>query len=138
VHARHYILDENRQPVAVDDLINFGRWFQTADRRVARDVFCGPVDVSTVFLGIDHGFMSPRPVLFETMIFGGRFDQEQHRFCTWEEAEAGHHSICDRVRYVEGARGYSRSHWRKIREQIPLRHATLSDALLARFGALGS
>ena len=47
-------------------------------------------DVSTVFLSMDHGFGKGRPVLYETMIFGGPRDQYQERYCTRAEAEAGH------------------------------------------------
>ncbi len=44
-----------------------------------------------MFVGIDLGFMiEGPPLLFETMIFGGEHDQEQWRYSTWEEAEAGH------------------------------------------------
>ena len=34
----------------------------------------GKVMVSTVFLRIDHSFGSGPPLLFETMIFGGKHD----------------------------------------------------------------
>lgn len=40
----------------------------------------GDIYVSTVFLGLDHSFGSfgeCKPVLFETMIFGGEHDQYQ-------------------------------------------------------------
>lgn len=58
-------------------------------------VIARPVKVSTVFLGLDHGFwfqpVKPyRPVLFESMIFGGPFNDEQERYCTIEEAQDGH------------------------------------------------
>lgn len=46
--------------------------------------------VSTVFLGIDHGYLERKPLLFETMIFGGAHDQYQERCSTWEEAELMH------------------------------------------------
>ncbi len=48
------------------------------------------VKVSTVFLVIDHGWDSTIPVLFETMIFGGKHDEYQRRYCTYDEAVAGH------------------------------------------------
>lgn len=63
--------------------------------------------VSTVFLGIDHGFFG-RSKLFETMVFyprpegpvkliGGRMSEEegtmQYRYTTYEEAEEGHARI---------------------------------------------
>lgn len=60
-------------------------------RRVAYDEV-GDVNVSTVFLGIDHNFdRSGPPLLFETMIFGLPGEGEfQWRYPTWEQAEAGH------------------------------------------------
>lgn len=60
---------------------------QTGDRKV--------VQVSTVFLGLDHRFgdQGPPP-LFETMIFGGEHDEYQERCSTWEEAEAMHTEAC--------------------------------------------
>ena len=53
----------------------------------------GEIHVSTIFLGIDHahGF-NARPLLFETMIFGGGEDIDlyQVRCCTWDEAMEEH------------------------------------------------
>jgi hypothetical protein len=85
-----YILD-GRNPVPCADFMTRARWFQTCDRHVAKTDF-GDVRVSTVFLGLDRSFGHGPPLLFETMIFGGRFDQDkyQERCSTWEEAEAQH------------------------------------------------
>lgn len=47
-------------------------------------------NVSTVFLGTDHGYGRGAPILFETMIFGGPLDEEQDRFCTVHEARVAH------------------------------------------------
>jgi hypothetical protein len=59
-------------------------------RQVARDEV-GEQSVSTVFLGIDHSFSDDGPpIIFETMIFGGPFDEYQWRYATWDEAAAGH------------------------------------------------
>ena len=88
MHGR-YILDENKQPKKEPDLFKWGEWMQTADRVVAktRD---GDVEVSTVFLGLDHNWGGGAPILFETMIFGGEHDGWQDRYSTWQEAEHGH------------------------------------------------
>lgn len=59
------------------------------------------VQVSTVFLGLDHGYGEGPPILFETLVFGGPLDQSGDRYCTWEEAEAGHE------RWVKAAGGES-------------------------------
>ena len=53
----------------------------------------GEAEVSTVFLGLDHSFVSGPPVLFETMIFGGQYDQEMWRYHTKAEAEIGHKAV---------------------------------------------
>lgn len=46
--------------------------------------------VSTVFLGVDHGFAGGPPVLWETMIFGGTHDQYQERYTSLAAAKEGH------------------------------------------------
>jgi hypothetical protein len=52
-----------------------------------------PIMVSTVFLGIDHGYEGP-PILWETMVFGTDFqDFGQARYRSQEEAIAGHAAI---------------------------------------------
>lgn len=55
------------------------------------------VRISTVFLGVDHGFNGD-PVLFETMIFGGEYDEHQTRYKTWDEAASGHIKHVELVR----------------------------------------
>jgi hypothetical protein len=87
-----YILDENGEPVEVDDLMVWAKWLENSGdvRRIARDTI-GDVDVSTVFLGLDHNWgMSGPPLLFETMIFGGEHDDWQDRYSTKEDALKGH------------------------------------------------
>ena len=88
----NYIL-EGKQPVKCDDIIQWGKWFETGDRVVAKTEKDG-VSVSTVFLGIDHSFEEGEPVLFETMIFGGDRDEDMWRYSTWDEAEKGHAEAC--------------------------------------------
>lgn len=85
-----YILD-GHTPVQVLDLYEWGEWFQSAERHVAHD-FVGRVEVSTVFLGMDHGWIPNQPpVLFETLVIGGGiFDEAMMRYATWDEAAEGH------------------------------------------------
>ena len=75
----YYILDEDDQPVKCEDVLKWGAWIQTANRTLKVDHFPGDIRVSTVFLGMDHGWGSGTPVLWETMIFGGEHDQDQWR-----------------------------------------------------------
>jgi hypothetical protein len=94
---KNYIL-VNGKPTEEPDFIKFGRWFETADRKVDYTKVEGHV-VSTVFLGIDHGFGEGKPVLFETMIFGdGEYDQFGWRWHTMGEAKNGHHAIVDALK----------------------------------------
>ena len=56
---------------------------------IALDTIDG-VTVSTVFLPFDHGFGEGKPVLFETMVFGGAHDQYQLRYTSMKDALDGH------------------------------------------------
>lgn len=82
-----YILDGKVSRLE-PDLERWTLWFETSDRRVALDKV-GEIVVSTVFLGIDHGFGGP-PLLFETAAFLEGEDIELERYGTWDEAVAGH------------------------------------------------
>ena len=92
-----YILDENHNHIPVD-LMTWGRWFgDIKNRRVAEDKI-GKVKVSTVFMGTDHNFSDDGPpLLYETMIFGGKRNDEQERYSTWDEAIAGHKRIVKEI-----------------------------------------
>lgn len=86
-----YILDAQGEPVPCEDLLTWARWYEGGieKRRVARTTI-GEVEVSTVFLALDHSFCEGPPILYETMVFGGPLDQELDRYSTRSEAEAGH------------------------------------------------
>lgn len=85
---RYYKL-MGRLAVPCADLTEWGVWFQSADRHVARTEI-GPMIVSTVFLGLDHRIGPGPPLLFETMIFDDGDDGYQARCETWVEAERHH------------------------------------------------
>lgn len=88
--SRKYILGgpDGHTPIEVEDLTFWANNFE-ANKRVALDLV-ESIQVSTVFLGLDHAFGYGPPLLFETMIFGGKHDEYQERYSTWDEAEAGH------------------------------------------------
>lgn len=91
-----YILRDHK-PIPCADLKIWAQWFESADR-IVRKTSIGTAKVSTVFLGIDHNFGEKgKPLLFETMIFGGPHDQYQDRCSTWDEAEAMHVKACELV-----------------------------------------
>jgi hypothetical protein len=91
-----FVLD-GKTPVHEPDLLIWAKWFGNSSRKVAYTQH-GDVEVSTVFLGMNHNFDDTGdPILFETMVFGGENDKLQVRYHTWEEAEAGHERICKQV-----------------------------------------
>jgi hypothetical protein len=99
---KHWILDENGRPVAVD-LLTWAKWFETEERVIARETIAQNM-VSTVFLGIDHNWVVPGPpILWETMTFGAKLDQEMDRCAgTKEQAEAMHEEMVKRVCVASG------------------------------------
>lgn len=105
-----YVLNVFREPVPCADLLEWAGWLEKANRIVSREMV-GNVKVSTVFLGLDHNFSGVRrPVLFETMIFGGEHDSYQDRCCTWNEAELMHQRAIERVRGSTSELDYQRPH----------------------------
>jgi len=108
----YYILNENNEPVPEKDFRKWSAWFHNIDnRRVARDkikheAFGVEIEISTVFLGLDHSYSrTGDPVLFETIIFNGEENVSMDRYCTWKEAEKGHQemvSIARDLAWVEG------------------------------------
>ena len=95
-----YILDENGNPKKEPDVKKWAKWFGRADRHIGYTKI-GRVNISTIFLGmvsIDNGFTCDKPVLWETMIFGGKHDQYQERYCTKEEALIGHEKAVELVK----------------------------------------
>ena len=55
------------------------------------------VKVSTIWLGLDHSFGGERPVIFETLIFGGEWDGDLRRYSTYAEALGGHAQAVNNV-----------------------------------------
>lgn len=94
--GRYILAADGRTAVECPDLIEWASWFEKADRTV-RKTKVGPVEVSTVFLALDHQYGGGAPLLFETMVFGGEHDQHQERCSTWDQAESQHKTVCDMV-----------------------------------------
>jgi hypothetical protein len=96
----HYVL-YNGQPVHEPDVIRWARWFASAlhERIVAKTKLGdGSIQVSTMFLGVDHQLGRGRPILWETMVFGGPLDQEMDGYTSRENAVRGHAAMVERVR----------------------------------------
>jgi hypothetical protein len=90
----YYIL-KGKEIIEEPDLLKWAQWFETQERFLfSNEIGGGEIRVSTVFLGLDHNwFGEGEPILFETMIFGGKFDNEQWRYRTYDEAEEGHKKV---------------------------------------------
>ena len=60
----------------------------------------GPVLVSTVWLGMDHGYGSGKPIIFETMIFADdkKLNDQMWRYSNEEDAIKGHHFAVELVK----------------------------------------
>lgn len=92
----YYVLD-GHTPAPEPDVLKWALSFENRGaRRVAFTERDG-VQVSTVFIGINHRFGAGPPLLFETLVFGGPLDDNMDRYSTWDEAEAGHAAMCQRV-----------------------------------------
>lgn len=84
-----YIL-HNRIAIPCDNILEWGFFFEEKENCVVKQEIFDGVLVSTVFLGINHAWRGEDPILFETMVFGGKMDQYQDRCSTWGEAEEMH------------------------------------------------
>ena len=86
-----YIL-KGHEAVPTDDLMEWAKWFEIADRIVKQKTLPNGKMISTVFLGLDHNFGGGKPLLFETMVFNSDeiAEEDMDRYSTWEEAEIGH------------------------------------------------
>lgn len=92
----HFVMDKQGRVILEPDLLAWA--MQQGNNKAIAATAIGHYWVSTVFLGLDHGFMC-RPLFFETMIFNqekkeeGRLlgeDEGQRRYTTIDEARAGH------------------------------------------------
>lgn len=88
-------------------VMSFARWaaeFEVGlNRRVAETTLENGIWISTVWLGLDHSCGPGRPLIFESMVFGGkaRKDMEEldgARYSTEAEARAGHAEMVTRWR----------------------------------------
>ena len=63
----------------------------TRERMLGRASLKNGYQISTVFLGLDHGFgMTPKPILFETWVHDNIWgDNYYERYETWEQVEKG-------------------------------------------------
>jgi hypothetical protein len=77
--------------------------YMRRDRRVAYNELQNGLRVSTVYLGLDHSFDGPAPLIFETMVFPlvGYGDLDCRRYSTEEQAKAGHAEMVEKWKQQE-------------------------------------
>lgn len=96
-----YKLNPDHSVEPCPDLFEWAIRFEEVDRQVA-DTTIEDVRISTVFIGLDHSFGRHEgpPLVFETMVFGGKYDGYQDRYCTWDKAVLGHQEMCNKVEWA--------------------------------------
>lgn len=88
----------------VEDLLEWARWFETADRRVVQTVLNRRrrIRVSTVFLGMNHDYRgTDQGLWFETLVFGTSIDGAMDRYPDIESARRGHARMVGRARQAK-------------------------------------
>lgn len=93
----------NRDGTPQEDGLEWSRMFQNSDRRVALDKLPNGIEVSTVFLGVNHAFdRSAPPLIFESIAFGpDRSDVGMERYTTEEQARCGHKKMVHKMKRVK-------------------------------------
>ena len=99
----YFVLDEHGEPQLETDVDAWARWFEQADRAIARTVVKPDVAVLTTFRGVDEvPSVGGMPKLFDTRVFGGVLDGEEAQHRTRAEAVAGHASLAEWCRVGNG------------------------------------
>lgn len=95
----YYILKDKR-PVKVSSVLECGEWLENTKDRIVDKTVIADVEVSTVFIGLDHNFSGHgEPLLFETLVFGENYDTTGMQRCsTWEQAEKQHNDTVERIK----------------------------------------
>ena len=99
-----YKLDKKNNPIVCIDHMDYAKWYKKNKKQgIVKQDTIDEVLVSTVFLGLDHSFSGEKPLLWETMIFGGNHDQYQDRYSSYEDALKGHQEALDLLKSEKDA-----------------------------------
>lgn len=97
--------DKKGKSIPVD---KWARLFGDFKYKVVKKTKQGDVEVSTVWLGMDHSWSwegkpedNPNPIIFETMIFGGKHSDYQTR-CSTEEEAFEMHRVAEELAFGKG------------------------------------
>lgn len=99
----------NDKSISRCDILEWSKQIEDPNlRKIAHDTING-IRISTVWLGLDHGYelLHPpgseyKPVLFETMVFAHPDNMEDcycDRYCTYDEALTGHQQAIEWVKH---------------------------------------
>ena len=92
----YFVLNEHGEPVLERDMETWSKWFERADRSVARTTVTPEVTVLTVFNGVDDvPDENAVPRLFESRVFGGVLSAEVVQSSTRAEAVARHERLVE-------------------------------------------
>jgi hypothetical protein len=80
-----------------NNIVEWAKSFESMNRAIKQDSV-GDVKISTVFLGINMGWVQYDPKWFETMIFGGKHNLWQARHPTIQAAIASHERILENIK----------------------------------------
>jgi len=95
-----YYWDRDGEPMSREEWV--AKMGDEMYKRVALDTFADGTFVSTVWLGLDHGYGTTRPILWETMIFGpwvGEDEEYQWRYSSEMRARDAHRKIVDTIEF---------------------------------------
>lgn len=129
---RWYTLDEDKKPV-LTDMLEAADWLEKERKKPVGESLwkigedsVGEASVSTVFLGLDHGFSeSGPPLLFETMIFGKTsYEHYQERSYTWDDALRAHAEALDLLQRDSAEAQEMRACEERMKQQAQEKHAT--------------
>ena len=77
----------------------YSKWIsKNPKQKVVKQELINDSKVSTIFLGLDHSWENNVPILWETMIFGGKEDMYQDRYTSYKEALVGHEKAVNLVK----------------------------------------
>jgi hypothetical protein len=90
LNVREYVRNDGKIKPAIN-FIEFSESFRIDNRRIEYTEFSEDCYVSTVFLGLNHGFFSNTPILYETMSFG--IEEIMVRAATLGDAIRNHQDV---------------------------------------------
>ncbi len=77
----------------------YSKWIsKNPKQKVVKQELINDSKVSIVFLGLDHSWENNVPILWETMIFGGKEDMYQDRYTSYKKALVGHEKAVNLVK----------------------------------------